>query len=46
MEDKSEKETENFVNAVLKGKNVAAAKSLEKIIQRKCADKIKKTLQD
>ena len=32
MEDKSEKETEEFVNAVLKGKNVAAAKSLEKII--------------
>lgn len=46
MEDMSEKEAEKFVNAVLKGKNVTAAKSLEKIIQKKCADKIKKTLQD
>ena len=44
MEDKSLREAEKLVNSILKGKNIKASKTLEKIIQQKCADKIKNTL--
>lgn len=37
-------EVENFVKKVVKGKNVSASKSLEKIFQEKCAKKIQDTL--
>lgn len=44
MDDSTLRETERFVNSILKGKNIKASKSLEKIIQKKCAEKIKNTL--
>lgn len=46
MSDSTIKETENFVNAIIKGKNIKATKSLEKIILKKCAEKIKNTLKN
>lgn len=42
--EKKTSTTEKFVNAVLKNKNVKAIKYLEKIIQKKCFQKIKDTL--
>lgn len=46
MEDSTLKEAEKFVNAVLKGKNIKASKALEKIIQKKCVNKIRETLKN
>lgn len=44
MSTSTSKEEQRFVKAVANGKNVKAMKSLEKIIQIKCADKIKQTI--
>ena len=44
MSTSTSKEEQRFVKAVANGKNVKAMKSLEKIIQVKCADKIKNTI--
>lgn len=37
-------DVEKFVNAVADGKNIEANKYLEKVLQQKCAEKIKNTL--
>lgn len=42
----SEKESEKLVNAIVKGKNVKAQKTLEKILKEKCANRIKEVLKD
>lgn len=44
MEDSIIKNAEKFVNSIIKGKNIKATKELEKILQKKCANKIKNTL--
>ncbi len=46
MADPTIKNAEIFVNSILKGKNIKATKHLEKILQKKCAEKIKKTLKN
>ena len=42
----SEKESVKLVNAIVKGKNVKAQKTLEKILKEKCAERIKSVLKN
>lgn len=46
MEDNITKiDSQKLVDAIVNGKNVKAHKMLEKILQKKCAKKIKSTLE-
>ena len=45
MSNVNEKNSEQFVNAVLKDKNIKAEKTLKKIIANKCRQRIKTILE-
>ena len=45
MSNVNEKNSEQFVNAVLKDKNIKAGKTLKKIIADKCRQRIKTILE-
>lgn len=40
----TEKDSYDLVNSIMNNKNIEAQKALEKILQTKCAKKIKETL--
>lgn len=42
----SDKEVEKLVDAIIKEKNIKAHKSLEKLLQTKCAKRIKDTIKE
>lgn len=44
MADNTQNDSYKLVNAIMDNKNINAHKELEKILQKKCAKKIKETL--